>query len=151
MSYYQFPAVNKLKVIDAPGEHIGAFQVAVNQELIHLTLGVYVAGVPSSNMKMRLKIYGATRYDSPFAVSEWVEFNSDSGLYAGDWIGNVRFDFDNVPLDSDLTYQMRLETSGYTRNGVVHYIAAVCDYGSSVSNRISGNDVAVYMTVAGAH
>jgi len=143
MSYFQFPAVNKLKIIDASGEHIGAFQVADDQDLEHLTIGVYIQGTVAPGCRARISLYGAERYDSPLAVSDWADLEESS------WIGNIRFDFNGFPLDSSNTYQMRVETQNYTRNGSTHFISCVCDYGSSVSNRVSANNIAVYMTIAG--
>jgi hypothetical protein len=150
VSYYQFPAVNKLKIIDASGEHIGAFQVAADQDLMHLAAGVYIHGVPNTATRMRINLYGAERYDVPLVSSDWVNISDSPGMESGNWIGNVRFDFGGFPLDANNTYQMKMETQNYTRNGSIHYIACVCDYGSSVSNRISSNDTAIYMTIAGA-
>lgn len=150
MSYRQFPAVNKIKVLDsAIQEKIGSFQVASATDLRYIVLHIYIKGLLSGSERVRLKLFGSNRYETPTAVSDWAYLSAIDDLNGGNWIGYLRFDFTGQPLNPNYYYFMQLETQNYTRNADVHYIAVNLDYGASLSNRVSGNDLAVLMAVLG--
>lgn len=150
MSYLQFPQINRLKVVDASGEHIGAFQVAAAIFLKHIVLNTYVKGTAGASAKMRLHVYSSTNYDVPLVSSDWVTLSDIDGFNGGNWLGFLRFDFTGHSLSPNFYYQMRLETSGYTRNANTHYISLSLDYAVPISNLVSGNGLGVYMAVIGA-
>lgn len=149
MSYLQFPAINKLKILELAQEDIGSFQVASAMDLTHIVTHIYIKGALAGSERMRLKIFGNNRYDTPTAVSDWARLSDIEGLNGGDWLGYIRLDFSGQPLNPNYYYFMRMETQNYTRNGDTHYIAINMDYAVPLNNRVSVNDLAVLIAVLG--
>lgn len=151
MSYLQFPAINKLKVIDASGEDLGAFECATDLGLRYIVLNLYIKGTVGGSERLRLRLYGNSRKRGVIKTSDWVSLSDIPDLNGGDWLGFLRFDFGGFPITGERYYHFDIETDNYTRNGDTFYLAAVCDYAAahSVSNRVAANDIAIHMTVMG--
>lgn len=151
MSYKQFPAVNKIKVLDsAIQEKIGSFQVPAATDLTNILLHIYIKGLLAGNEKVRLKIFSSNRFETPTTISSWINLADIPNLNGGDWIGYIRFDFDGQPLNPNYYYYMQLELTGYTRNADVHYIAVNLEYGTDLNTLVSANGLGAHLAVIGA-
>jgi hypothetical protein len=147
MSYLQFPQANLLKVVAASGENLGSFQLGEPTELKYILLNTYIKGTITGSEKMRLKLYASSLKNTAVTTSDWVYWSTIDGIGTGNWLGWIRFDFDLQPLNDDYYYYMDIETSGYTRNGNTHYLAAVCEY--CVTLNTLASDIGVHMAIIG--
>lgn len=147
MSYLQFPNSNLLKTIDTGGENLGSFLLGEPTELKYIRLNTYIKGTVSGSERMRLKVFASSLKNTALATSEWVDWADIDGIGTGNWLGWVRFDFNLQPLNDDYYHYLNIETSGYTRNGSTHYLAAVCEYCVTLNNLVS--DIGVHMEIIG--
>lgn len=150
MSYKQFPALNKIKVLDsAIQEKIGAFIVPTKTDLKHIILHIYIKGTLAGNENVRMKLFSSDRFETPTAISSWIKLSDIPDLNGGNWIGYIRFDFAGVPIGASLSTHMQLELTGYTRNADTHYIAVNLEYGTNLNTLSSANGLGAHLAIIG--
>ena len=142
MAFKQFPRDRFVKIF-ATDEivRVGSFS-NVSGELAHIRSEIYIKGTLGGNEKMRLKVYSDARYTALFATSEWFDLikieDEDGNVVGGDYIGDVRFDFNRQNINPNITYYVAAEIVDYTENYDSFFVAISRDYINSVYS-VAGN------------
>lgn len=147
MSFKNFPATQKVKIIDGVSD-AGALQVTTSTFLKHAVFQFYIKGAFTTE-KIKLNIYGSETKITPVAVSNWVTLSEIAGFNGGNWLGNLRFDFSGISINSNYKYFMAFDTLNYTRNASIKYLAYVCQYATALNAMVGGNQHGPYVSIIG--
>lgn len=135
MAFTDFSEDQYVRTFNSTGDiRLGAFSSASNLELKHIRLSAYLNGVSNlgGSERIRIKIYGESSYASPLYTSDWSSISSITNLGSTNWIGWIRIDFNNEPINKNLTYYAAAEIGNYTRNGDTFYVGLNYDFPFSI-------------------
>lgn len=125
MGISNFPNKQYAKPLASDALYIGSFKTARHQQLEHIRLLIAIKGdltLPSEFLTLYLQ--GSENQGTWIAKADFSLSQID---YTSYWYGFVRFDFDRVNLNKNLTYHLKLGTTGYTESDT-HKIMVVYDY-----------------------
>jgi len=124
MSFLPFPKIQAVNVFESnETKTIAGVTFSENLELKNIRVALYFNG-SFVGEKLTLEIHGNQFYDSKIADSTEITLTADQS----NWVGLIRFDFSNVPVNLSKQYWLKLKSASYTRNLDVKYFGSVQDY-----------------------
>jgi hypothetical protein len=114
--------------------NIGSFVVTSNQWLRHIQTNIFIKGTLGGSETMIFKIYSRQNSVTALYSSNTVSLSA-IGSYTPSWFGNIFFDFDDKPLNKNITYYARIYIANYTRNSNTFYIGINLDWPFPVNTR----------------
>jgi hypothetical protein len=128
MGFKDFPDELYAKTIDSSEKvKLGSLSYANDSRLRYARLQLFLKGASITNEQFRINILSDYGKSNPIYSSEWTDLSDITNL-ATNWIGWVRFDFDDAFIDSDHTYYLELESQNYTRDADTFYIGVIAEY-----------------------
>lgn len=123
MAFKDFPNVLYVKVFnDGEKLQMGSMQLTQSSiELKHIRVLLYVKGDLVGTEQLQLKLYSDSLYSKELYSSDVITL-SDSN-----WLGYLRFDFDNVNLNKNLIYYLACVPSNYIKTET-SYLSLAHDY-----------------------
>lgn len=117
---------------DAEVIELSSFTPSEATELINIIMGVYIVG-NRVNESLTLRLHTSTNFAKIFAQST-INLTEIGVPLLTNWIGQVRFDFDNINLSLDQKYYLTLVASDYARNADTFYLSLPFDRPQSFDN-----------------
>lgn len=151
MAFLQFPNIGYFRVIETGIESMGGyFNLDDGTELKHVMATIYIHTVGSlaGTEQLRFKLYASETATTAIASSDWIDI-SDIGAVGPDWIGNIYFDFDYVPLNPNINYHFKVEARNYTRNLEAFWIGVNLDWYSAVNTALSASEAGFRIRILG--
>ena len=122
---------------------LGGYKTPVHVPIHYGRLKIYRNGTRGGSERLRLKFYTDIDCSKSYASSEWVDLDDvheeigdfDTGSY---WRGWIRLSFSTpVFFNKNFFYYAAIETSNYTRNADMFYLA--CEMDGTYNTYGSGN------------
>ena len=128
MSFQQFADVQYIKTFDNNEKiRMGSFSVVESLELKYIRSLFYINGTLSGTEQVQMTLYSDPDYSNVLYQSNTVDI-VDIGTYTNNFIGWIRFDFEQKNINKDITYYPAMTISNYTRNGDTFYIGMSYDF-----------------------
>lgn len=137
MSIYNFSEDKYIKTFDADEEvRLGSFSLASGKSgpLGSIQVFMYIQDFTalSGNETLTMKIYTSTNYSNVYITSDTallseITFNT-SDPTKENFLGYLRFDFNEEWLNENFTYYPTVTVSNYTPNGDNFYIGLAYDF-----------------------
>ena len=159
MAFLQFPKQQYFRAVNTGEEaKLGYFNLDAGTELKFMMATLFQMGIIATPYQIRMKIYGNDTLVSPIVTSEWVTLSAATLLngndttgtaYTTNWLGNVYIPFSGNPLNPNINYYMKMETSGYTRVGDTFYLGVNLDWYSPTNTPVSSTEAGGRFAILG--
>ena len=159
MAFLQFPKQQYFLAVNTGEEaKLGYFNLDAGTELKFMMATLFQMGIIATPYQIRMKIYGNDTLVSPIVTSEWVTLSAATLLngndttgtaYTTNWLGNVYIPISGNPLNPNINYYMKMETSGYTRVGDTFYLGVNLDWYSPTNTPVSSTEAGGRFAILG--
>lgn len=129
MAFLPFPKNLLVKTFnDGVTEYLAQFTADKTQLLRYVVLTILKNGTSAGSESLQLSLFSSSDFTKPALFTSDARLLSDTGATNSEsWIGRLRFDFDDVPIDSGSTYYLAVSCSSYTRASDF-YLGAILDW-----------------------
>lgn len=129
-NFGNFNARQRVRVVenDADIVSLGTYKPPQDSLLQNCYVYYYIKGVSSiTNETMILRFHTSDNLNRVYAASSSIKM---SAMFTGstNFIGRVRFDFSDVPIDANTTYYLSIATTNYARNADIFYFSFLKDF-----------------------
>lgn len=121
MTIEQFPKDIAVKTMDTSEVvNCGGFSPTNHGELKYITLRTFIQGHASlgGSETLTMKLYPDENYNSSSVIDTSAALSLSDITFSGgnaDYLGNLRFDFNEVNINKNMDYFLTVEASNYTR------------------------------------
>lgn len=128
MAFNQFSEDIYVKTFDTDEDtYVGKFQVDTDIDLTHVNVKTVISNLAITTEKMQLYVCSRDSDITSILYASNVISLADITNLNDNWIGWVRFDFDQIPLNHNTEYHYAISIRDYTKVGI-SYVAGVYDY-----------------------
>jgi hypothetical protein len=128
MAFLNFSENLYVKEMDSNEETgLGGMSPAVNGDLAHMRVFVYIKGTIGGSETIKVNFYGDELTNNLLFSSSKSNL-SNINPSPNNYLGWVKVDFDRQPLNKNITYYPSLQLENYTRNGETYVIGIVYDW-----------------------